>query len=642
MARPENHGTLIKEIILENFMSYEYARIPFEPGLNIICGPNGSGKSSILLALAVALGQTYTERSRKLSDLIRRGKDMGRVSVVFDNSSRNGHRPIPSCRADAFVLSRYLKQDGTYWHEANYRTVTKGEVLRTLSRLVINPDNMLIIMHQNMIDVFGAINVQERLKMLEEAVGLREYREQILEAREKLSHTLSEEESIKSLLERGTETLKYWKGEYQRYLRKKELTERKENLELEYAWAKWANQKRAVDGTLAKIENSKGDLKEIEQDLEKIGNNETQSRESLKRLEYDQESTYQELVTHERARGGAETKLEVAQSVAEALQPSEGKTHLQDILERLKSDIRDAKRELKELGGKVEETKSALVKTKEQHSKEHEKYVNLRVRSAILDFRREMVEKEISSLKSELRRAKLELEELQKDAKQVGIKVKTERKPREVLDEIRVVNAQLAGLEDVSPDVERMYRSYRDLLKELKQKVEIAAANRKKALGELETRKGKWSEGLRKLLRKVRETYKEALKRANATGDVRITNLHDIDEAGLELVVGFRGAEPMALDAYTQSGGERTTSIMCFLLALQQHIKSPIRAIDEFDIHMDPRNRETMMKQLLSLMEEEDAQYIVITPGRLVEIEEVPNVITVQNVAGSSKVKVAA
>jgi len=53
---------LICEVILENFMSYEYARVPFKPGVNVICGPNGSGKSSLLLAISVALGQSYTER----------------------------------------------------------------------------------------------------------------------------------------------------------------------------------------------------------------------------------------------------------------------------------------------------------------------------------------------------------------------------------------------------------------------------------------------------------------------------------------------------------------------------------------------------------------------------------------------------
>ena len=77
---------MLREVILEDFMSYRYARIPFKPGLNIITGPNGSGKSSILLGISVALGQTYTERGRRLSDLIRRGKSIARVTVVLDLS----------------------------------------------------------------------------------------------------------------------------------------------------------------------------------------------------------------------------------------------------------------------------------------------------------------------------------------------------------------------------------------------------------------------------------------------------------------------------------------------------------------------------------------------------------------------------
>ena len=40
---------LIQEVILENFMSYEYARVPFKQGVNVIGGPNGAGKSSLLL-----------------------------------------------------------------------------------------------------------------------------------------------------------------------------------------------------------------------------------------------------------------------------------------------------------------------------------------------------------------------------------------------------------------------------------------------------------------------------------------------------------------------------------------------------------------------------------------------------------------
>ncbi len=268
----------IKEIILENFMSYDYARIPFKPGLNLISGPNGAGKSSILLALSVALGQSHTERSRKLSDLIRRGEEMARVSVVFDNSPNDGRRPIPDADTDSFVLSRYLKDDGNYWHEANYETVTKEEVKRNLSQLSINPDNMLIVMHQGMIDVFGAIDAQERLQTVEEAVGLKDYRDKILKARENLSHKLSEQESINAMLEEAQDTLDHWEEEYERYQRKEELLEKKEKLEREHAWAKWWRQKKRVEKTESKLESKEKDLKEINRDLEKTEKKQEESK----------------------------------------------------------------------------------------------------------------------------------------------------------------------------------------------------------------------------------------------------------------------------------------------------------------------------------------------------------------------------
>ncbi len=40
---------LIREVILENSTSYEYARVPLRNGVNVACGPNGSCKSSLLI-----------------------------------------------------------------------------------------------------------------------------------------------------------------------------------------------------------------------------------------------------------------------------------------------------------------------------------------------------------------------------------------------------------------------------------------------------------------------------------------------------------------------------------------------------------------------------------------------------------------
>ena len=634
-------SALIQEIILENFMSYEYSRIPFNPGLNLVCGPNGAGKSSILLALAVALGQTYTERSRRLSDLIRRGKDLGRVSVVFDNSPHDGRRPIPSVNSDTLVLSRYLNRDGTYWHEANNRTMTKGEVLRLLGRLSINPDNMLIIMHQNMIDVFGAIDAHERLKLIEEAVGLREYREHILEAREKLSHTLSEEESIRSLLEKAQETLRYWEGEYGRFQRKQELGERKRELELEYAWAKCIRQEEAASNLQSKLDGLRSELGEIEGELEQSSKRGGELETKLRELEFGLDAAYQKLITHERAQAEAGARAKLIESFNASLR-SVAEVGLSELLGHLEVELGRANEGLKEAGERANEVKSELVRIKGELEKTQETYVNSRIHIAVLGFRRELLERDISSAQSELRRARRELEQLEGEARQVGARVETERKPQEVLDELKLTNIQLASLADVSPDVERMYLSYKGTLKELEAKAEVAAANRKRALDELELRKQRWTNETNNLIREVKTSYSEILKRVNASGDVNLMNAHDIDEAGIELLVGFKGTEPQVLNAYTQSGGERTTALMCFLLALQQQIQSPIRAIDEFEAHLDPRNREAILQGIIEFMRSEETQYIVITPGQLVSVEGVPNVITVQNIAGSSQVKVAA
>lgn len=641
-GEPTDRGT-IKEIIIENFMSYEYARIPLKPGLNIICGPNGSGKSSILLALAVALGQTYTERSRKLSGLIRRGKDMARATVVFNNAPQGGRRPIASCKADEFILSRYLKQDGTYWHEAGFRSATKAEVTRILSRLNINPSNMLIIMHQNMIEEFSVIDNREKLKMVEEAVGLREYREKIFEARERLSHMLSEEEAVENLLDRARETLDHWEGEYNRYLRKKELMEEKKRLTIEYAWSKCVRVESGIEALRSKVKDGEEELREIGEDLEKARREEGETKTRIAELDYDLEKQHQNVIIHERMKVEAQTKLKIygefLNSFPRLYQGREKQS--EENLERIRAEIADSKQRLRESEGNIDSTNSSIVKLRMDIEKERERYVDVRVKEAILEFRRELLARQISQLKRDIGRSVKELNELLETAERLGPRVETHRKPIEILDEIKIVNAQLSGLTDVSSDAEKMYVNYKNLLDELKQKAEIAAINRKRALRELGLRERKWRETLTNLLSNVGETYREILRGVNATGDARLVNMDDVEEAGLELLVGFRGATPTILDAYTQSGGERTTAVMCFLLALQQHVKSPIRAVDEFDVHMDPRNREDVMKQLFRHAGK-GGQYLIITPGQIVNVEGKPNIITVQNVGGASRISVVA
>ncbi len=103
--------------------------------------------------------------------------------------------------------------------------------------------------------------------------------------------------------------------------------------------------------------------------------------------------------------------------------------------------------------------------------------------------------------------------------------------------------------------------------------------------------------------------------------------------------MGFRGSAAQTLDPFTQSGGERSVALMAFILSLQTRIVSPLRALDEFDIHMDPKNREAMFKMILSQMRQRDtSQYIVITPSIITVLDRSAHVITVQAVHGASEI----
>jgi len=599
-------STYIKEVVLEDFMSYEYSRVTLKPGLNIITGPNGAGKSSIVLGIAVAMGQTYTERSRRLRDLIRRGKNVARVTVVLDNKSVDGKRPIPFSRKDEVRISRYLRSDGTYWFEMDYKPIDKAEVIYRLSRLGINPNNMLIIMHQGMVGDFSRLSPKDRLKLVEEAAGLHEYRERILNARKKLEEIISEEESMKELLSKSEKTMGYWEEQYRRLLEKRELKKKLKELRLELAWSKWGLQLNNVEKIRTRIAQRELEAEKWRNRLIEAEQMAKKAREDLGKSWEALEEAFLDLSIEERALGRKEAVSE--------------------------ESIKDAVKSVEAARAKVEALKSSFFKKQEE-------LIEASIEKALSEFRLKMVQGEISKLKRKLSEAEQKLIELENEAKKIGPKVETERSPDEIIQEIRFASARLSSLADVSDETEQMYLNYSKMLEDLREKVRILAENKKAAVKELEERSKLWRRRLRALIGQINETFNNILERLDAKGEIRLTDLEDIEKAGLRIFIGYRGSPLAELDPFTQSGGERSTAIIAFLLALQKEMKSPIRVVDEFDVHMDPANRERMFEQIFEILKEAGGQSIFVTPRRLVGLKEGTHIIVVQNIEGASRVK---
>jgi chromosome segregation ATPase len=634
---------LITEVILENFMSYEYARVAFRPGVNLVVGPNGAGKSSLLLAISVALGQTYTERSKKLSNLIRWGKDQARVTVILDNSKRGGKRPVPKYAKDQIFLSRFLRRDGQYWFELENRAANKQDVERLLGRFGVDPDNMLIIMHQNMVEQFTVLSNVEKLRMVEAAVGLEPFRENVVQAQQKLTRILSQSESVTKLLESAEQTLSYWREQYEKFQEKKQLQTKRRFLERELAWAEVERREVAVrelEANRAKIQKTLSKIEEQTQTTQAQLQTESEEQAKLKQENKetltDRLSLEHEIARNEATAALAEQLLQEVSTIEQAVRNSQLKMLQPENLQRLMQNSSQQSAKAKE---KTKENQIHMQSLEETIDKITNTVVDNRIQIALLQYRRENATENLTEIEASIKTAKTSLEASASKASEHGARIAVVKSPADIINEIRETDGHLAALAAVSEDIERMYESYSKLFLELKEKAQVVAENRQKALEEVATRMQSWRNVIQNLLDRVNTEYQKIMEQTRAAGEVRLGNTQEIETAGLEILVGFKGGKPVPLDAYTQSGGERTTATMSFLLALQQHVRSPFRAVDEYDIHMDPRNREMIAKILISTIKDANAQYVVITPSQITFAQENANLITVQNVEGKSVVK---
>ena len=638
---------LIQEVILENFMSYEYARVPFKSGVNVIGGPNGAGKSSLLLAISVALGQSYTERSKKLSNLIRWGKDQARVTIVLDNTKHGDKRPIPRYNKDQIFLTRVIRRDGKYWFELENHAATKQDVERLLGRLGVDPDNMLIIMHQNMVEQFTVLSNIDKLRMVEAAVGLEPLRENVLQAQRKLTRILSQEESVSKLLESAEQTLNYWREQYEKYQEKKQLQTKRRFLNRELAWAEVERREVIAKGLESERIREQENLNRIEKEFERITIElQSQQKEQVS-LKDEGKTVFDERLSLERGIAENESTISLYQHLlkeAMVLEPTiQNSASLSQLKllrsENLKELSENSRQNLLKLSEKVKENRSKVLSLEESTEKGANEILDNRIQLALLDYRRENASKDLERNITALKDAEVNVGKVTAKAEQLGARIAVLKSVGDILDDIKLTDGHLAALVDVSEENERMYESYSKLYLDLKEKAQVVTENREKTLEEVKTRIASWRRVMQNLIDRVNLEYQKIMNQVLAMGEVRLSDTQDIEMASLEILVGFKGAKPVTLDSHTQSGGERTTATMSFLLALQQHVRSPFRAVDEYDIHMDPKNREMIARMLLAIIKEATTQYVVITPSQITFAQENAHIITVQNIEGKSVVR---
>lgn len=625
------------------------------PGLNLIIGPNGAGKSSILLAISVVLGQTYTERAKRLSDLIRWGEEEARVSIVLENSGMKGARPFPRARGETVVLTRVLKKSGEYNYLLNNKPASKQDVVEGLSTIGLNPDNMLVIMHQLMVGRFGSVSPTDKLLMLEDAVGFGAYRKEVLDSSQRLEKLTTEHQAMASVLEGTRETYEHWRREYEKYETKKKLEQQLHNLKRELVWRKILRKESAekrLEDRLSRVRDG------IERAKEEYDDSDRKSQEASQRLlglNAQTENLREKQFIFERDMGQRDATLKWAQRTRELIKAqrkivgtatiadASGATALAEIKRTLDA-LQSETNVLLQQAGSEEQARpfaSDLAELTSQMSKTIDLLVESKVSREVNSFKVNSMEEQVRDLETQLRSGLEELEPLRVEAASLGEKYQAPREFQEISIDIATVEDRLKPLFHLSDEVEKMYRNYAGLYDDLRKKAEVVEQNRGEVLRDLRERLERWRNIMEKLFEELSVRYDGLLSMVGAKGRIALKPAKEIEKSGLELYAGFKGNEPISLDSLAPSGGERTVAIIAFLLSLQQYVESPFRAIDEFDVHMDPKNRETVTKLIYAAAKSGDPnEYIAITPGEVALPEEDDvHVVVVQNVEGASTVK---
>jgi chromosome segregation protein len=496
-----------------------------------------------------------------------------------------------------------------------------------------------------MVEQFSVLSNVEKLRMVEAAVGLEPFRENVVQAKNKLTRILTQEESVTKLLEQAKQTLNYWREQYDKFQEKKQLQIKRRFLDRELAWAEVERRESIIKDLRANLNKNQDDLNKIEEEkqdavkqLNAQQNQHATLKENIKAVFDERLSLEHNIARYESTQSLIGQLLEETQMLEQTIQGSKSQLKLLNS-ENLKEMLKNSQLQISKAKEQVKQNQAAMINLEENDGKVTDEMLEQRVKLALLEFKRANAIVNLKDIEKSLREAQENLNLIIQKARESGERIAVIKSASDIQDEIRLTDGHLAALADVSEDIERQYESYSKLYLELKEKAELVAENREKALEEVKIRMQSWRSVMESLLDRVNVEYQRIMSQTLATGGVQLSNAQDIEAAGLEIIVGFKGGKPIALDAYTQSGGERTIATMSFLLALQQHVRSPFRAVDEYDIHMDPKNRELIAKILLATIKDANAQYVVITPSQITFAQQNANIITVQNIEGKSVVR---
>ncbi|MFB6212612.1 MAG: AAA family ATPase [Candidatus Magasanikbacteria bacterium] len=475
---PQNNNFL-KKIELQGFKSFaDKTVLDFSEDLVGVVGPNGSGKSNIIDAVRWALGETGASylRGDVLKNLIFAGTPkksaagLAKVTLHFDNSSG-----ILSLDTDEVSVTRKIDRSGTSDFFLNGEEVRLKDLKPIFARAKLGSRGLTII-GQGQSDVFVKIKPEERRRMIEEILGLKEFRIKKKKAKRRLDKTEDNLEKIRAKISELKPHLKFLKKQKEKWDKKQEVQSELEELSDDYfsfKFQKLTTKLSKTNNKLSELRKRKKEKKKkisrLENKLEEIKEPSPQKKE-LKKIREKTKKVKKKRDKLERKLAKVEAKEKyIAQESEKSSQNYPQPSVMAEKIETFLDDIKPLYKEEKfnEVLNKLRNWLKEFEKIITQEEEENEK-------------QKEKKEEKHKNLQDRIKNIKAEIKELNE-------KIEKLRKKEDSLLENQ--EEQNIEFRERMEEIEKRKTS----LRETEEKIQSESVNKEKAQFKLKEIKNKWT-----------------------------------------------------------------------------------------------------------------------------------------------------
>ncbi|XP_063955858.1 structural maintenance of chromosomes protein 6-like [Lytechinus pictus] len=336
-------------------------------------------------------------------------------------------------------------------------------------------------------------------------------------------------------------------------------------------------------------------------------------------------------VTQLEAEGEGEEETNVA-DLEEEVQQMEAKINeRKEKLERFSKNFKEGRRQLaeasqqfkvvddqiQELSYQVDPLKDELagasieVQTAKQHRKHYE------------EKKKELMGK-IANLKREADEAQKNVEDAISKAIQIHPeRLKVSRKVNNIDKEIKQINKRIAKEQKRQGDPEVITKQYddaRENYRTIKKQIKGMKGFVEKMNKILELRYVALKDMRHFIAQRTKYYFITMMSTRGYVGRLKFD--HPREELILTVDPGeSQKTKDVSKDVRSLSGGERSFSTVCLIMALWESVESPFRAMDEFDVFMDMMNRKICIELMLQFAREQAIrQFIFLTPQDMSKI----------------------